>query len=130
MKTLTATSFILTLALSGSAFAININDTDPYVYLTSPHSDQVSRTGSQPEVGSMLQAVTIPHSSSNFCKENGKLLERQTNSTDYSDISEHTSGRTGSQPEVGSMALTGSLYSGTGNFWNQKELLTRINPLR
>ena len=130
MKTLTTAAIILSLSLSGSAFAINATDTQHYNDFY-PSSSLAARTGSQPEVGSVFQSGSLSTGSSNFWQENGKLLDRHSNEVDSSDISGYVDGRTGSQPEIGSVALGGNISAGSGNFWAEnKELMYRNNPLR
>ena len=120
MKTLTAASIILSLTLSGSAYAVNSNDTDPYVYLAS-----------KTETGSVYQGSSLPTASSNFWNENSALLERHSNEVDSNNIAVYEAARTGSQPEVGSLTLTNRLLAGNSDFWAQNgALLIRSNPLR
>ena len=145
MKTLTTTAIILSLALSGSAYAASsyqsgnnsfwAENTQLLERASNPNdssdfSSSYNRSiGSQPEVGSTT-GNSIQSGSSNFWKENGALLERASNPNDSSAFAYYQVDRTGSQPEVGSAFQDVGIQSGVSNFWKENvKLLSRdTNP--
>jgi len=145
MKTLTTTAIILSLALSGSAYAASsyqsgnnsfwAKNTQLLERASNPNdssdfSSSYNRSiGSQPEVGSTT-GNSIQSGSSNFWKENGALLERESNPHDSSTFAYYQVDRTGSQPEVGNASQDVGIQSGASNFWLENgHLLNRqTNP--
>ena len=133
MKTLTSTVVLLSLALSGSAYATKPADTQHYDDFY-PTQKKESRIGYQPEVGSVLQYGRLSTSSGNFWQEHGELLDRFSNPTDSSNYDQYAvqkgNGRTGSQPEIGRASPANEIFTGPNNFWAEnEELMYRNNPL-
>jgi hypothetical protein len=137
MKTLTVSAFLVSLAVSGSAFASssfwgeNSELLDRY---SNPNdSSQVrasssDRLGTQPAVGSTGRSISIE--SSNFWYEYGNILERNSNPNDDSYKSGY-SAAIGSQPEVGSASGDYNVMS-THDFWSKYGdiLERRHNPAK
>ena len=135
MKTLTTTSLIAALSLSGSAFAADNYFADNYKQLlrnSNPNDDGIvttinTRVGSQPGVGSESRIHSFTKHR-DFWSDNHKLLLRNSNPNDdgYVGVSQS---RIGAQPGVGSASITHSVAN-HGTFWadNYQLLVRNSNP--
>ncbi len=135
MKTLTTTAIILTLSLSGTAFAgddfwdanykLLLRNSNPMDESYVPSNS--GRVGSQPAVGNESKSHDLARHR-NFWNDNYKLLLRNSNPNDDGYVAVNTS-NIGGQPEIGSVSDDHSLELHR-NFWaeNYKLLLRNSNP--
>jgi hypothetical protein len=129
MKILTTTAIILTLSLSGSAFAGDDFWDANYKLLlrNSNPMDESYVPSNNGRVGSESKSHDLTRHA-NFWNANYKLLLRNSNPNDDGYVAVNTS-NIGGQPEIGSISDEHSLELHR-NFWaeNYKLLLRNSNP--